>query len=285
MKCRHLLATATALLLAIPVFAQQPGPPRPVDPNAPRPVQRAERALQRAEDRVDRAQERTAAQRQTVLRPVQPSMSMNTDEMIARCLIHGNYAEVELGKLALEHAQSQKTKQFAEQMVEDHSKALAALAKIAPSTLNNRLEEDVPKLPADIKPAPPSGGAFAPPQPGESTEGRVAATPRAFNFMEIQQRLAEQCLNSTKLSLLEHKGADFDAAYVGTMIVKHQEMLDHQSVLRDYASPEFRKMIEEQMDFTQTHLDHAKQLLRTVSVKAAKEEAPSAAGAIQPSRS
>lgn len=284
MRLRHMLATAAGLLVAVPALAQQPAPPRPVDPAAPRPVQRAERALDRAEDRVERAQDR-AAQRQTVLRPVQPVMNANADQMIARCMIFGNHAEVELGKLAVQHAQSQQTKEFAQQMVNDHSKALTALSKIAPNTAQVVAEDGAPALPADIKPLPAQGGAFAPPQPGESTEGRVTAAPRGFNFMEIQQRLAEQCLNSTKLALLEHRGAEFDAAYVGTMIVKHQEMLDHQSVLRDYASPELRKMIEEQMDTTQTHLEHAKQLMHTVSVKAAKEEAPTTAGAIQPSRS
>ena len=148
MRLRHMLATAAGLLVAVPALAQQPAPPRPVDPAAPRPVQRAERALDRAEDRIERAQDR-AAQRQTALRPVQPTMNANADQMIARCMIFGNNAEVELGKLAVQHAQSQQTKEFAQHMIEDHTRCSQELTEIAKKN-NFKLATELTKECKDI---------------------------------------------------------------------------------------------------------------------------------------
>ncbi len=48
---------------------------------------------------------------------------------MAACLLDNNKAEVELSKIAVEHAKNQKVKEFAEQMVEDHGKMVDMLQK------------------------------------------------------------------------------------------------------------------------------------------------------------
>jgi putative membrane protein len=53
------------------------------------------------------------------------------DQIFARQLHIGNQAEVGLGKLAAERAQSEAVKQFARRMVDDHTKANDALVKLA----------------------------------------------------------------------------------------------------------------------------------------------------------
>ncbi len=56
----------------------------------------------------------------------------------------GNMAEVELGKLAVEKAESSDVKQFGQKMIDDHSKALEELKKVA--------EQKKAKLPPDVMP-------------------------------------------------------------------------------------------------------------------------------------
>jgi len=90
---RHLLSSlAIALLLSAPVFAQMPGPHRPANP---------EREL-----------------------------SKRDMEFIKNAAIGGK-AEVELGKLAQQNAQSPQVKEFGARMEKDHSAADAQLTAIA----------------------------------------------------------------------------------------------------------------------------------------------------------
>ncbi len=56
----------------------------------------------------------------------------------------GNMAEVELGKLAVEKAENPEVKKFGQKMIEDHSKALEELKKVA--------EQKNTPLPPDILP-------------------------------------------------------------------------------------------------------------------------------------
>jgi putative membrane protein len=52
---------------------------------------------------------------------------------IAACLLEHNKAEVELGKMAVEHAKSDEVKKFAEQMVKDHGQMVDKLQQFVGS--------------------------------------------------------------------------------------------------------------------------------------------------------
>ena len=76
-------------------------------------------------------------------------------------LAHGNIAEIEAGKMALEKSQNDTVKKFAQQMVDDHTAALTELQTMAQAK-GVKLPEDVgPKhkaMAAALKAA--SGNAF-----------------------------------------------------------------------------------------------------------------------------
>jgi putative membrane protein len=60
-----------------------------------------------------------------------PHETNNTDRLFARLAATGGKAEVDLGQLAAQKATATSVKQFAQMMVEDHSKANAKLAELA----------------------------------------------------------------------------------------------------------------------------------------------------------
>jgi putative membrane protein len=58
-------------------------------------------------------------------------MTQEADSSFATKAAQGGIAEVELGKLATEHASNDSVKRFAEQMVDDHTKANDELKTLA----------------------------------------------------------------------------------------------------------------------------------------------------------
>jgi len=189
-------------------------------------------------------------QQRTALRPVQSRVS-EADRSVAGWLAICNNGEAELSKLAGKHADSEKVKEFAEQMVKDHEQARDELMLFAPDALgpnfgvkNGSQERQKPAVAA-------TGADQAP-----------ALQNRGFNFLEAKRHIGELCLESARKELADKKGSEVDKCYIGAMIVKHQEMFDTQKALREYVTPELQKMIDEQMQVTENHLDHAKQLMR-----------------------
>jgi predicted outer membrane protein len=246
---RHLLAAGAVCAFATSaLLAQQQPRTNPTLPPNQNPRQQTQAPRQPAiQGQTGQAQ--PGAQQQTVLRPVQSRVS-EADRAVASWLAIANNGEAQLGKLAAEHADNSKTKEFAQKMIEDHEQARDELMLYAPDAL---------------------GPNFGVKDNGQAQQSTVAATGaeaapalagRGFNFIEAKRRIGEQCLQSARKEMADKKGADFDKCYIGTMIVKHQEMLDTQKALREYVTPDLQKMIDEQMQVTTSHLDHAKQLMR-----------------------
>ena len=89
------------------------------------------------------------------------AMASKGDSKFMTDLAHGNIAEIEAGKMALEKSQNDTVKKFAQQMVDDHTAALTELQTMAQAK-GVKLPEDVgPKhkaMAAALKAA--SGNAF-----------------------------------------------------------------------------------------------------------------------------
>ena len=71
-----------------------------------------------------------AAHAQTMNTPAKSALS-KTDQQIVIGMARANMAEVEAGKLALANGESAEVKAYAQQMVDDHTKALADVTTLA----------------------------------------------------------------------------------------------------------------------------------------------------------
>ncbi|MDW6021058.1 DUF4142 domain-containing protein [Mesorhizobium sp. BAC0120] len=83
-----------------------------------------------------------------------PNQTNNTDRLFAQLLAAGGMAEVDLGKLAADKTDHDGVKNFANRMVQDHSKANDLLKSIAEKSkipLPGELDADHQKMRADLE--------------------------------------------------------------------------------------------------------------------------------------
>ena len=226
------------------------------------------------------------AQRLGVAPPAsQPGVAVSATDLnrtIAMWIAMEHRQQVELGNLAREKTQAPKTKLLAIQTVDDNNRALAEIAALYPNPVA-AVDTAGPALPRPIAPdrpeptAPPTSTARSAPPVGGQTDNPISPTvSAAMNALELKHRVHDQFLSLAQRKLSENQGAEFDAAYVGMMLVKNQEMYATLQAFRDIASPELRKLIDAQMQTAQILYGRAEQLMPEVASQAVMARTPAA---------
>jgi predicted outer membrane protein len=197
-------------------------------------------------------------QARTVNKPVAGTNDQSADHQIAGLLAIGNQEEIALARLALERVQNDDVKQFAKMMIDDHSKVLKELQKVAPeATQQASLGEANDRVAARDR--------------TEAATKRTASRAAGFDPIEVHKQIAQRCLESARKEFADKQGAEADMCFMGTQLVLHQQMIDKMSVFAEYASPELRQAIEEANQGAEKHLQEAKQLVMQLSPEAARE--------------
>jgi len=197
------------------------------------------------------------AQPRTTNKPVAES-AQSADHQIAAMLAIGNQAEIAVARSASEQLQNEDVKQFAKMLVDDHTKALQQLQKVAPQAVEQ----------ASLR----SGGAEGIAKTGDNARTeRTAARTGSFDPVEVHKQIAERCIESTRKELSEKQGAEADMCFIGQQLVVHQQTLDKLSVFAEYASPELRQTIEESSQSVEKHLQEAKQLVKQLAPQAGRD--------------
>jgi predicted outer membrane protein len=206
------------------------------------------------------AQERPPTQDQAE-RNVERKAAGSNDRMIAECLGIGNQEEIALATLAAAKSQNPQVKQFAEKLVKDHAQALAQLERFGAQKIDlARVAEARARLQERAQPEN---------RAADRISRQTAAREDGFNFIDVKRQMAQKCLQNAQREWSEKSGAEADQCFVGSQLVLHQQMIDGQEVLKQYASPELARVIDESIATTQAHLDHAKQLMKQLVPQAA----------------
>jgi predicted outer membrane protein len=212
------------------------------------------------------AQERPRLRDRTNTGNSASATAKGADHTIADCLGVGNQEEIALATLAASKTQNPQVKEFAEALVRDHGQFLSQLEPFGARKIDlarrnhGQLDGQQPRTPE--RPARPEVATReAPADRDAGGTQRTAARESGLNFMDVKRQMAQKCLESAQKNWTEHKGAQADLCFVGQQTVVHQQMIDAQEVLKQYASPELQKVIDEGIAATQAHLDHAKKLM------------------------
>lgn len=201
-----------------------------------------------------------------------------SDAQIASLLAACNRNEIEISKFAMDKLQTEEAREFASTMIKEHTPALQKLQQLAGPAMQGagpRRAGDA----ANANEAPREGargldvGDDAADAARRPREGAVAAggpQRRGVNWMAFHRDLADQCLNSTKEMLSEHKGIDFDKAYLGHQIVAHQEMIDKLTVAQKQVSTELQQDLQQQLTSAKQHLELAKKIMHDTKDEGAR---------------
>ena len=181
---------------------------------------------------------------------------------MANCLVHDNQAEIELGRMAQEKSQSGGVKKFAGMMVQDHQAFLKKLQKFAPNAGELSLNQN------SHTSGDPSNDGTRSKEPNSKVRSDTAQQPAAGqvhdqtnDFVQLQRELAQQCLSDTQAKLSQAEGNEFDKCYVGMQIAMHAGMKSKLTVFTRHSSGEFKQLLDQALQTTSKHLEHAETLM------------------------
>jgi predicted outer membrane protein len=190
----------------------------------------------------------------TVNKPVTEQQThQSKDAMIAGCMAVSNGEEIALAKLAASKTENDKVRDFAEKMIDDHSKMLAKLerfgghAGVAEGVERDRNDEVLTSTDRADR---------------ANTQQRSQS---GFDFVNMKRQIAQECLASAQKCWEEKKGSEADMAYIGQQLVMHQQMLDAGKVMKQYASSDLQQVIENGMEKAKEHKEHCEKLIEELA--------------------
>jgi predicted outer membrane protein len=204
--------------------------------------------------------------------------SQEVEKYLANCLVMKNQGEIELAQLAQERAQNPEVKQFAQKMVQDHSKFAQHLQQLTggasgagrtpgATTPGGARQFDAQANASDSTQLPGSPGARQPNTQdlNENVVGTAQLQPQSGGLQQlaqIERQIAERCKQAIREDLEQKSGAEFDKAYVGTQIGAHIHMLAALEVIGQQGQGQLAQLAQQAQPTVQQHLDHAKQLIQ-----------------------
>lgn len=207
------------------------------------------------------------------------------DRQIAACLMVDDEGEIALAKFALQKSENPEVKEFAEMMIQAHGECLQKLSKFAPNsttvshgsdasnpqnrekdrtvtTEDRAVTENRPANAAQKTPTNPQTNPNAKPTQAQPAGTRDQVAVGQLDYVRIKQEIGRKNVETLKKELGERKGADFDKCYIGQQIGAHLHLADTVAVVKNYASPQLRTVLEEGEQTVGEHLAHAKQLMK-----------------------
>jgi len=153
-----------------------------------------------------------------------------SDQEIAACVYGEASNEIEIAKLAQQKAQSEEVREFAQQMIKEHSPGAQEMQQLAGNLVSSQ----------------PQGGQ-------RGGEG-------GLDWISVKKQIGQQCLASVKQELSQKPAAEFDHCFMGQQIGAHMKVVDELKVLRNYASQELQQKLDKELQMAQHHLQLAKQI-------------------------
>jgi len=206
----------------------------------------------------------------------------NADHQLASCVALENQEEIAIARFAQKKLNDKDAKDFAQMLVDDHSKFLKKLEQYAPeATEEGFLREQPatreraavggqnPQVKINRERTLPGGRKVE----STTTIERTAAKPNLdqqegqlpIDFLQLHREMAEQCLAESEDLLNEKSGKKFDECFIGMQIDRHTAMKAKLEVFQRHASGDFKDLLDQGLKTTEHHLDRAKKIMEQLA--------------------
>jgi predicted outer membrane protein len=175
---------------------------------------------------------------------------------IAGCLAAKNQAEVEMGKFAQQQSQNPEVKEFAQMLVQDHTKLVQQLQALSGNQAGNNATSSTLLSEAG------QDDAAASTTTTNAANRQIGGNSAVDQLLALDRKIVEKCTQSAKDALQQKQGAKFDKAYVGSQIHGHMQMLSTLEVLQQQGPEQIQQIAQQAHPKVKQHLDHAKQIMK-----------------------
>ena len=195
--------------------------------------------------------------------PTSRSQLSSDDHKFVMKAAEGGQAEVQLGQLALTKASSAEVKQFAQRMVDDHSKGNTELAQLAQTK-------------GIVLPASDMSVATNTTDPDVARMNTSSTTPSktASDMNHNKMAKSEEQKRADKLSKLS--GADFDRAYMKDMVEDHvKDVAMFEKEAKNGKDADVKAFADKTLPTLREHLQMARDVNAKVNANAAGSKSTS----------
>jgi len=282
---RFVIASCTVVMLPVASQAQVAQPQAPATQQQPANTQQQQQSTKSQRPGANQNVAGQAGQSQN------PSSSQQNDQkleqLVAAKLLIANKGVVELSKMAVENANDDKVKQFAQTLVQEHESLCRDIEKLqalkgfskqdndsqANQSTADRSATNQTRLNEPDQPGEPK----QPGQPGQqaNVQGKNAQAGKWANNNQglvgklemIADKACKKHLEMAKEMLKENEGENFDMAFVGMQIASHTQAVAELNALQGVGSKEMQDVVKKAEESTSKHLKQAKDLAEELSSK------------------
>ena len=182
--------------------------------------------------------------------------------------IGANQAEISLAQLAQTKAQTPEVKQFAEQMIRDHTRFMQQLQQFAQAG-NGQREPQNPAAGVSSNPqatAPTAGNAAT----GQAT-AQVPTPARGVSLFTVASQIQQRTGELLRNELNQQQGIRFDQAYIGQQIGAHLHMLAALETARNFVSPAAQQLLDAGIRTTTDHSNLARNAMQQLESGVARQ--------------
>lgn len=184
----------------------------------------------------------------------QQGQGVLTDRMIANWLGALSKMEIELAQCVQGKSSFNSINKYARHEIQNHRELLRDLTRFTPNPgagIGEDEQEDQSLSQSsgrsrDFEGSRRGGAQQATYQ--ESDNQSQSQMQQTVSFPRLRREICNEVLRSLEHELQTQHGMDFDWAFVGQQCVLHDQMIAEMKVLRRYASPQLREVIEDALD-------------------------------------
>lgn len=197
-----------------------------------------------------------------------PGSRRSADGELAACLIVDNEGEVAMGQMALQRAQNDDVKKFAQEMVEAHTQMIDKLKKFAgQGGAVNELSNATGAAQPDQANAINNQTAASATQTRPAAGREVQNNDGQLDHVALKRELGALCKQTLEREFAQKSADEFDHCYMGQQIGAHLHAIDAMRVAQNHGSDQLRQVLDDGIRTAEKHLQHAKELEKRLDSK------------------